>query len=76
MTLYTLIEDFDITQNFNTEIVSAARRWFQFDTALEVTNGTLAIVTADLPAGGIIYARMTAETIAASQTRNMMAAWA
>lgn len=53
----------------------ADKRWFQFATAQVITNGTLLEITSGLPNGGTIYTRRTADTIAASQTRNLMMAW-
>lgn len=76
LTLYFLIEDSDALATVSAEYLqNAARRWLQFDTALTVTNGTIQVATTGLPAGGVIYARVTADTIGASQTRSLLAAW-
>jgi len=57
------------------EYQEAGSRWFQFATGIVVTNGTLQKVEADLPAGGIVYARRTADSIAAGETRPLLMSW-
>jgi hypothetical protein len=53
----------------------AATRWYRFATGQVVTNGTLAVITSGLPAGGHLYIRRTADTITTGQTRKLSAAW-
>lgn len=72
--LYFLVEDKDIPATIG-DYVSSASRWFQFATGQVVTNGTLLKVTAGLPAGGVMYARRTADTITGGQTRPLYMAW-
>lgn len=74
LTLYFLLDETGVGAD-SSKYVDADHRWFQFATGIVVTNGTLQTVTADLPGGGVVYARMTAETITASQTRTLLAAW-
>jgi len=57
------------------DYINADARWFKFATSEVVTNGTLAKVTSGIPAGGIIYARRTSDTITAGQTRSLVMAW-
>jgi hypothetical protein len=71
--LYTLIED---RGGLDTDkYIGSDKRWFKFATGVVVTNGTLAEVTSGLPAGGVVYARRTADTITSTQTRNLLARW-
>lgn len=72
--LYFLVDETDKAVGPE-RFVSANNRWFQFATGVVVTNGTLQKITADLPAGGVVYARRTADTITASQVRSLAAAW-
>lgn len=53
----------------------AATRWIKFDTGVVVTNAVQSRMVDDLPAGGIIYARRTADTLTGGQTRQLMFAW-
>jgi len=72
--LYLLIESKNVDAKA-ADYKEAGTRWFQFATGLVVTNGTLASVTANLPAGGIIYARRTADAITVGQTRSLLMSW-
>lgn len=74
LSLYFLIENGLMGQTFDDYKVSTAR-WFPFATGQVITNGTLTKITSGLPAGGIIYARRTADAITASQTRALQIAW-
>lgn len=57
------------------DYINTAARWFQFATSQVITNGTLTKITSGIPAGGIIYARRTADSITAGQTRKLTMAW-
>jgi len=72
--LYLLIESKEPAAQ-PSEYVEAGTRWFRFATGIVVTNGTLQKVEADLPAGGIVYARRTADSITAGQTRSLLMSW-
>jgi len=74
--LYFLIDETDV-KNDVSRFIDSGHRWFQFATGVVVTNGTLQTVAAGagVPAGGVVYARRTGDTIAASQTRPLLAAW-
>ena len=72
--LYTLIDETDRADSV-ARFIDANHRWFRFATGVVVTNGTIQKVTADIPAGGVVYARRTADAITASQTRVLAAAW-
>ena len=72
--LYFLIENGKHSQKYS-DYKNADARWFAFATSQVVTNGTLLKITTGLPAGGIIYARRTADTITAGQTRALQIAW-
>lgn len=74
LSLYFLIDE-TAKVDPASKFISASNRWFQFASGVVVTNGTLQTVTANIPAGGIVYARRTADTITAGQTRNLVAAW-
>jgi len=74
LTLYFLIESLGIDASVD-DYISTTARWFQFATGQVVTNGTLLTVSSGIPAGGVIYARRTADTITASQTRALVSAW-
>lgn len=74
LSLYFLLDETDALGNV-TKYIDANHRWFQFATGIVVTNGTLQTVTSSLPGGGVVYARMTAETITAGQTRTLLSAW-
>lgn len=77
LTLYFLIDE---TSPYNTDVtryINSNHKWFQFASGVVVTNGTLQIVSAGagVPSGGVVYARRTADTITAGQTRTLVAAW-
>lgn len=74
LTLYLLIENGkpDATK---ADYIASGTRWFQFATGQVVTNGTILKITSGIPAGGVIYARRTADAITAGQTRKLVMAW-
>lgn len=74
LTLYFLLDKTPI-EGTNAKYINAANRWFQFASGIVVTNGTIQKVTADLPGGGVVYARRTADTITASQIRPLHLCW-
>lgn len=63
--LYYLVEYAPDSDQSNDALKAAATRWIQFATAIVITNGEQTLVTANLPAGGPIYVRRTADTIGA-----------
>lgn len=75
VSLYYLIEDRDVWFTVDDYRISGVR-WIPFATGQVVTNGVLYQLTTDIPAGGIIYARRTADTITGGQTRRLYFAWA
>lgn len=54
---------------------TTSARWYKFAESVVVTNGELLTLSANIPPGGMIYARRTADTITAGQTRTLAAAW-
>lgn len=72
--LYFLIENGKSGQGY-TEYKNTSSKWFEFLTAEVITVGTLTKITSGLPAGGIIYARVTGDTIGAGETRDLVIAW-
>jgi len=74
VSLYGLVEDVDRPQS-RADLKAAGIRWTVFATGVVVTNGAYTNVTSDLPIGGILYARRTADTITALQTRALHMAW-
>lgn len=74
LTLYLLIEN-GRPDAKRSDYINADARWFQFATGQVVTNGTLLKITSGIPAGGVIYARRTADTITGGQTRKLTMAW-
>lgn len=74
LSLYFLIDETEYADPAS-KFISASHRWLEFATGVVVTNGTLQTVSANIPAGGVVYARRTADTITAAQTRNLVAAW-
>ncbi|HUX79064.1 MAG TPA: hypothetical protein VMW10_04870 [Alphaproteobacteria bacterium] len=74
LTLYFLLEDMGHVAS-RVEYVDAAHRWYQFATGIVVINGTIQKVSSGLPAGGVIYARRTADTIGAGEVRPLLCSW-
>jgi hypothetical protein len=74
VTLYALAENLDEEAKF-ADYATADARWYQFAAGVVVTNGALQTVTSGLPAGGTVYARRTADTIGAAETRKLALAW-
>lgn len=74
LTLYALNENLDEEAGFS-DYATTDGRWYQFATGIVVTNGALQTITSGLPAGGTIYARRTADTISAAETRKLALAW-
>jgi len=74
--LYFLIDETDRKAS-SERFIDAGHRWFQFATGVVVTNGTLQQVAAGagVPPGGVVYARRTADTIGAGETRPLTVAW-
>jgi hypothetical protein len=72
--LYFLIENGKAGQNV-ADYKNTSAVWFKFVTAEVITVGTLTKITAGLPAGGIVYAAVTADTIGAGLTRDLVMAW-
>lgn len=73
--LYLMVEDFGATETEPNKYIGASKRWLQFATGIVVTNGTLQTVTSGLPAGGVVYVRVTGETLGGGQTRQLLASW-
>ncbi len=71
--LYLLVESLGRVQQTDANVIDAGTVWAQFATGEIVTNGTLTQVTAGLPNRGLVYARRTADTLAAP--RQLLAAW-
>ncbi len=71
--LYTLVEDRLAIDS--DRYISSTKRWIRFATGTIVTNGSITEVTTALPAGGVVYARRTADTITGGQTRVLVARW-
>jgi len=74
LTLYLLIENGKADAKVS-DYQTTSARWFQFATGQVITNGTLTKITSGIPAGGVIYARRTADAITAGQTRPLVIAW-
>jgi hypothetical protein len=74
LTLYFLLDETDYKLS-RSKYISADHRWFQFASGVVVTNGTLQTVTSGIPAGGVIYARRTTDSITGGQTRNLLVSW-
>jgi hypothetical protein len=74
VTLYALNENLGEEAGF-TDYATTGARWYQFAAGVVVTNGALQMVTSGLPAGGTVYARRTADTIGAGETRKLALAW-
>ncbi len=74
LSLYFLLDETDFKLP-RTKYINSDHRWFQFATGVVVTNGTLQQVTSGIPAGGVVYARRTADSITGGQTRNLLTAW-
>lgn len=73
--LYYLVEFGSDLDQTNPKLKVAGTRWVQFATGIVVENGLLRTILGNLPAGGPIYARQTADTITAGQTRTLLAAY-
>ncbi len=72
--LYFLVESLDrVAQAKDSNVIATGQVWVQFATGQVVTNGTLLRITAGLPNRGLVYARRTADTLAAP--RQLLAAW-
>ena len=74
LTLYFLVEDKDYNTPA-TEYKNTSAIWVPFATGEVITVGTLTKVSTGIPAGGIVYARRTADTIAGGETRKLLFAW-
>lgn len=74
VSLYYLVEDKGLDAK-SSDYIATGVRWIPFVTGEVITNNVQTIITSDLPAGGIIYARRTADTIAGGQTRKLLFAW-
>lgn len=72
--LYLLVENGKAGTKIS-DYVTTTARWFQFATGQVITNGTLTKITSGIPAGGVIYARRTADAITTAQTRPLVMAW-
>ena len=57
------------------DYITTTARWYRFATGVVITNGELLTLSANIPPGGIIYARRTADSITAGQTRTLGVAW-
>lgn len=73
--LYYLVEFGSDLDQTNERLKVAGTRWVQFATGIVVQNGVLKVVTGTLPSGGPIYARRTADSITAAQTRTLLVAY-
>jgi hypothetical protein len=72
--LYMLVEDLGFPSSVSAYI-NTNTRWVRFAQGIVVTNGIPTILTENIPSGGVIYARRTADTITASQERALLAGW-
>lgn len=54
-------------------VTGAGRRFYLIGAAVVVTANQLAEVTAEVPPGGVVYARRTADAIGGGQTRRLLA---
>jgi hypothetical protein len=72
--LYFLIDETDLGQN-KSRFVNASHKWIHVASGTVITNGVTQKITVNLVEGGVLYARRTADTITASQTRVLLAAW-
>lgn len=74
VSLYFLIDETDKGADAS-KYISSSNRWFLFASDIQVDNGILKTVQLGIPPGGVVYARRTLDTIAAGQTRTLVAAW-
>lgn len=72
--LYMLVESLGISETISSYI-TASTRWVRFAQGIVLTNGVPVVITENIPSGGIIYARRTADTITASQERTLYSSW-
>lgn len=77
--LFSLVDETDAVPDpddlSTSKYVQSAHKWVEFASGVLVVNGKLEIHTSDLPKGGVIYAQQKTDTIAANQTRVLVAAW-
>ena len=74
LSLYLLVDETNHIESVE-RFVNVGHVWFPIATGVVVTHGTLLAHTSGIPAGGVVYARRTADAITAAQTRNLVAAW-
>lgn len=74
--LYLLVEEKPALQQDAAALKVPTTRWIAFATGIVVPNGSLVLVDADLPPGGTVYARRTADSIGEGEARRLVACWA
>lgn len=72
--LYFLVDETDPVQG-PARFVLASNIWVPFATGVVLVANTPEFVGTDLPAGGVIYGRRTADAIAPANTRKVLGAW-